>query len=79
MKINTSPNDITTYQLSHSDAVYLGILVHVLNRSLCGPNNILLNVLCHFIVFSLCEFPANISTPIVSHYNYYDLSTQGSI
>ena len=58
MKINTSPNDIRTYQLSHSDAVYLGILVHVLNRSLCGPNNILFNVLCHFIVFFLCEFPA---------------------
>ena len=60
MKVNTSPNNSATFQHSHSHAVYCGISVYIFNGSFLGPNNsVLLNVIWHYMVFSLYEFPAN--------------------
>ena len=60
MKINTSPNDSTTYQHAHPHADNFEISVYVFIGSLFDVW--FLNFLCHCMVFSLDEFPANIYT-----------------
>ena len=60
MKINTSPNNSTTYQHAHSHADYFWISVYVFNGSLNPIYNIFLYDLCYYMVFSLGNLPSNI-------------------
>ena len=60
-----SPNNSTTYQCATCHAGYLIISVHLFNGRLLWSNNIFLNNLCHYMVFSISEFPANIYTFII--------------
>ena len=60
--INTSPKNSTTYQCAPSHAGYFRISIYLCNGSLFWLNNIFLNDLCHYMIFSISEFPANIFT-----------------
>ena len=62
MKINTSPNNSTTYQCCPSHAGHFRISAYLFNGSLFWSNNIFPNDLCHYMVFYIGEFPANIYT-----------------
>ena len=62
MKINLSPKHNTTYQCAPCHTGYLRISVYLFNGSLFWSNNIFLNDLCHYMVFSISEFSANIYT-----------------
>ena len=55
-----SPDNSTTYQHAPCHAGYLRISVYLLNGSLVWSSNIFLNDLCHYMVFSISEFPVNI-------------------
>ena len=81
MSINTSPHDSTPYQHTYSRADYFGILVYVFNESLFRSNNIFLDDLCDYMIFSLIEFPVNIYI-FITHgvekvYNIHTLLTYG--
>ena len=60
-----SPNNSTTYQCATCHAGYLIISAHLFNGRLFWSNNKFLNNLCHYMVFSISEFPANIYTFII--------------
>ena len=64
MKINTSRNNSTTYQHAPCHAGYFRISVNLFNGGLFWSNNIFINNLCHCMVFSIGEFPANSYTLI---------------
>ena len=57
-----SPNNSTTHEHAPCHAGYLRISVYLFNGSLLWSNNIFLNDLYHYMVFSISEFPANIYT-----------------
>ena len=57
-----SPNNSTTFERALCLAGYLRISVYHFNGSLLWSNNIFLNDLYHYMVFSISEFPANIYT-----------------
>ena len=57
-----SPNNSTTYQCAPCHAGFLRISVYLFNGSLFWSNNIFLNDLYHYMLFSISEFPANIYT-----------------
>ena len=77
----TSSNVSATYQRAHGHAGYFRISNYVCNGSLFGSNDIFLNDLCHYMVFSLGKFPANIYTFIphglAQASNIYSLLTFG--
>ena len=81
-----SPSNNITYQHAPCHAGYLRISVYLFNGSLFWSNNILHNNLCHYVVFSTSEFPANVYT-FITHglalasnihtpSSHYDLSPQ---
>ena len=57
-----SPSNNITYQHAPCHAGYLRISVYLFNESWFWSNNIFLNDLCHYVAFSISEFPANIYT-----------------
>ena len=59
-----SPNNSTTYQRAPCHTGYLRISVYLFNGCLFWPSNVFLNDLCHYMVFSISEFPANVYTSI---------------
>ena len=55
-----SPNNNATYQPAPCHAGCLRISVYLFNGSLFWSNNLFLNDLCHYMVFSISELPTNI-------------------
>ena len=57
-----SRKNSTIYQCAPCHTGYLRISANLFNGSLFWSNNIFLNDLCYYMVFSISEFPANIYT-----------------